>query len=239
MKMSKLRQKMIREMELREFSVNTQKAYLSSVEGLVRFYMKSPDKISQEEVEDYLLHLKNKVKLSYSTRNQVTSGLKFFYNQALKMDDIKLELPVRSGQRKLPEILSMGEVSQLINASDNLKHRILLKITYCGGLRLSEVISLKPQHIDSSRMLIRVDQGKGRKDRYTLLSRKLLPELRYYYDICRPKIWLFPTKNPETHINPTTAQRVYNKAKTRAKINKGKGIHTLRHYAEFLTMPSI
>jgi len=227
--MSKLRQKMVREMELREFSVNTQRAYLAAVEGLVRFYMQSPDKLDQQQIEDYLLHLKNKVKLSYSTRNQVASGLKFFYNQALKMEDIKLELPVKTGQRILPEILSRQEVTRLINAPDNLKHRILLKITYGGGLRLSEVIRLKPEHIDSSRMLIRVEQGKGRKDRYTLLSKKLLPELRYYYDICRPKNWLFPTRNSVRHIDPTTAQRVYKKAKANAKITRGKGIHTLRH----------
>jgi integrase/recombinase XerD len=107
MKMSKLRQKMVREMELREFSVNTQKAYLAAVEGLVKFYMRSPDKIVQQEIEDYLLYLKNKIQLSYSTRNQITSGLKFFYNQALKRNDIKLKLPVKTGQKKLPEILSM------------------------------------------------------------------------------------------------------------------------------------
>jgi integrase/recombinase XerD len=102
-------------------------------------------------------------------------------------------------------------------------------MTYGGGLRLSEVIRLKPQHIDSSRMLVRVEQSKGRKDRYTLLSKKLLPELRYYYNICRPKNWLFPTQNHQKHMDPTTAQRVYKKAKANAKITKGKGIHTLRH----------
>jgi site-specific recombinase XerD len=229
MKMSKLRKKMVREMELREFSVNTQRAYLAAIEGLARFYRRSPDKIVQKEIEDYLLYLKNMTKLSYNTRNQITSGLKFFYNQALKMKDIKLELPVKTGQRILPEVLSMEEVSRLINATDNLKHRVLLKMTYGGGLRLNEVIRLKPEHIDSQRMLIRVEQGKGRKDRYTLLSKKFLPELRYYYDICRPKNWLFPNKNHQKHIDPTTAQRVYKKAKANAKITKGKGIHTLRH----------
>ena len=227
--MSKLRQKMVREMELREFSVNTQRAYLSAIEGLARFYRRSPDKIVQQEIEDYLLYLKNMTKLSYNTRNQITSGLKFFYNQALKMEDIKLELPSKTGQRILPEVLSMEEVSRLINATDNLKHRVLLKMTYGGGLRLNEVIRLKPEHIDSQRMLIRVEQGKGRKDRYTLLSKKFLPELRYYYDVCRPKNWLFPNKNHQKHIDPTTAQRVYKKAKANAKITKGKGIHTLRH----------
>ena len=147
--MSKLRQKMVREMELREFSVNTQKACLAAVEELVRFYRRPPDKIVQQEIEDYLLYLKKKIELSYSTRNQITSGLKFFYNQALKKDDIKLELPSKTGQKKLPEVLSTEEVSRLINASDNLKHRVLLKMTYGGRLRLSEVIRLKPQHIDS------------------------------------------------------------------------------------------
>ncbi len=227
--MSELRQRMIREMDLREFSPNTKSAYLAAVEGLAKFYMRSPDQISQEEVEDYLLYLKNERRLEYSTRNQIVSGLKFFYNQTLKKKDFVLQLPVKRGQRKLPEVLSMGETKKVIEALDNLKHRVLLKTTYSGGLRVSEVIRLKPTDIISSRMLIRVYQGKGCQDRYTLLSKKLLPELRMYYKIYRPENWLFSAKNPENHICSATAQRTYNKAKDKAKISRGKGIHTLRH----------
>jgi site-specific recombinase XerD len=220
---------MTREMDLRDFASATKKAYLAAVEGLAKFYIKSPDQITQEEVEDYLLYLKNERRLEYSTRNQAASGLKFFYNQTLKKMDFKLKLPIKSGQRKLPEVLSMEETKKVIEALDNLKHRVLLKTTYSGGLRVSEVIRLKPADIISARMLIRVYQGKGCQDRYTLLSKKLLPELRLYYKVYRPENWLFPAKNPENHICATTAQRAYNKAKDKAKITRGKGIHTLRH----------
>ena len=227
--MSELRQRMIREMELRDFAENTQKAYLAAVEGLVRFYMKPPDQLNLEQVEDYLLWLKKERRSPYSTRNQITSGLKFFYNCTLKRDGFRLELPKKTGERKLPEVLAPGEVLRVVEAPANLKHRVLLKTTYSAGLRVGEVIALKPEHIDSARMLVRVESGKGRKDRDTILSKRLLPELRYYYKTCRPRNWLFPGKDPEKHICATTAQRAYTKAKKKAKIKKGKGIHTLRH----------
>lgn len=228
--MTELRQKMIREMELRDFSPNTISAYQAAVAGLAKFYLRSPDEISLEEVEDYLLYLKKVRNYTASTRNQITSGLKFFYNKTLKRSDMVLRLPKKSGQRKLPEVLSMDEVSRLVRTPSNLKHRALLKTAYSGGLRVGELIALKPEHIDSERMLIRVEQGKGRKDRYTLLLEKLLPELRFYYKSCRPKIWLFPSGREQgKHIDERTAQRVFAKAKTKAGIKKGKGIHWLRH----------
>ena len=227
--MSELRQRMIREMELRDFAEKTQKAYLWSVKGLAKYYMRSPDRIGQKEVEDYLLYLKNEKKAAYSTRNQITSGLKFFYNETLKRTDMELKLPQKTGRTKLPVILAPSEVLKQIEAPANLKHRVLLKITYSSGLRVSETIALKPEHIDSSRMLPRVVSGKGRKDRDTILSQKLLPELREYYRRRRPKNWLFPAKNPKRHICAATAQRIYRDAKDKAKIQKGKGIHTLRH----------
>ena len=220
--MSELRQRMIREMELRDFAENTQKAYLAAVEGLVRFYMKPPDRLNREQVEDYPLYLKKEKKSPYSTRNQITSGLKFFYNCTLKRDDVRLELPKKTGERKLPEILAPEEVLRVVEAPANLKHRVLLKTTYSAGLRVGEVIALKPEHIDSARMLVRVESSKGRKDRDTILSKRLLPELRYYYKVCRPRNWLFPGKDPEKHICATTAQRAYTKAKKKAKIKKGK-----------------
>ncbi len=219
-------------MELREFVENTQKAYIAAVKGLTKYYMRPPDQIVQEEVEDYLLYLKNQKKYAYNTRNQIAAGLIFFYNKTLKRSDMTLKLPKKTGQRKLPEVLGMKEVLKLIEAPDNLKHRVLLKMTYSAGLRVSETISLKPEHIDSSRMLVRVVSGKGRKDRDTLLSNKFLPELRDYYKVYRPKNWLFPSPNPRKHICATTAQRIYRDAKQKAKIRKGNGIHTLRHYAE-------
>ena len=227
--MTELREKMTREMELRDFSPNTIDAYLSAVKGLAGFYMRSPDAIGQEEVEDYLLYLKKFKNYTASTRNQITCGLKFFYNETLKREDMILRLPRKRAQKKLPEILSMDEVARLLQAPSNIKHRALLKTAYSGGLRVSEPVVLKPEHIDSGRMLIRVEQGKGRKDRYTLLSENLLPELRHYYRSCKPKTWLFPSRSREEHLSDRTAQRIYDNAKKKAGIKKGKGIHTLRH----------
>ena len=168
--MSQLRQKMIRAMQLREFSPKTQEAYVAAVSGLAKYCNKSPDKIDQEEVENYLLNLRQELKRSASTCNVVISGLK-----------------------------------------------------------VSELVSLRQEHIDSSRMVIRVDQGKGKKDRYTILSQRLLKELRIYYKAYRPENWLFPAKNLIQHISISSAQRIYYKAKKKAGITKGKGIHTLRH----------
>ncbi|MBU0988363.1 MAG: tyrosine-type recombinase/integrase, partial [Proteobacteria bacterium] len=111
----------------------------------------------------------------------------------------------------------------------NIKHRVILMTAYSAGLRVSELVALRQEHIDSSRMVIRVEQGKGKKDRYTILSQRLLKELRIYYKACRPENWLFPAKNSIRHISITSAQRIYNKAKKKAGITKGKGIHTLRH----------
>ena len=236
--MSEPRQRTIREMELRDFAENTQKACLSAVEGLVRFYMKPPDQLNRENAEDYPLWLKKEKKSPYSTRNQITSGLKFFYNSTLKREDFRLELPKKTGERKLPEVLAPEEVLEVIEAPINLKHRVLPKTTYSAWLRVGEVIALKPEHIDSTRMLVRVTSGKGRKDCDTILSKRLLPEPRYYYKTFRPRNRLFPGKDPEKHICATTAQRACAKANKKTKIKKGKGIHTLRHYAQLRIMPS-
>lgn len=228
--MSELRQKMMREMDLRNFSDSTKRAYVSAVAGLVRHYKKGPDKIGQEDVENYLLHLKNGLNLSWSTCNVALSGIRFFYNETVKADWAKIDLPPRKSQFKVPVVLSQGQVMQIIDAAENMKHRILLMTTYSGGLRVSEAVSLKPEHIESERMMIRVEQAKGNKDRYTLLSNRLLGELRQYWKIYRPKQWLFPSSwSPEKHIDISSAQKMYYKAKKRAGIQKGKGIHVLRH----------
>ena len=190
--MSQLREKMTKAMELRNFSPRTQTAYLSAVANLSKHYMKSPEKVSQDEIEDYLLYLKNERKLSYSTRNQVVSGLKFLFNQTLKNPDMELQLPRKKTPVKLPEVLSVDEVKRVINATGNMKHRLILMTAYSAGLRVGEVVRLKPRHIISSRMLIFIEGGKGVKDRYTLLSQTLLENLRHYWQGYRPSQWLFP-----------------------------------------------
>ncbi len=227
--MTPLRQKMINDMVLRRFSPKTQEAYVSAVAGLARFYKQSPEKIDKERIKAYLVHLMQDRKLSWSSCNVAVSGLRFFYTQTLGMDSMFLSIPPRKKDNRLPEILSAEELERLFSALTNQKHRALLMTTYAAGLRVSEVVSLKVTDIDSKRMMIRVQQGKGRKDRYTILSQRLLRELRIYWKMYRPLLWLFPGRNPDNPLPVETAQRVYYHAKDKSGIKKGKGIHTLRH----------
>ena len=216
-------------MQLREFSPKTQEAYVAAVSGLAKYCNKSPDKIDQEKIENYLLHLRQELVRSPSTCNVVISGLRFFYEQTIKDGSVKLKLPPRKKTKHLPEVLSRKEVNRVITCPANIKHRVLLMTAYSAGLRVSELVKLRLKHVDSSRMVIRVEQGKGKKDRDTILSQQLLKELRIYWKACRPVNWLFPRKNSTQHISISAVQRIYNKAKKKEGITKGKGIHTLRH----------
>ncbi len=227
--MTELRDKMIREMELRNFAPRTQHSYLNAVTGLTKHYMRSPDTINRKEVETYLLYLKKERDLSWNTCNVVISGLKFFYNVALEDKSISLVTPPKKSLTKLPVVLCQEDVWKIINAANHLKHRLLLMTIYSAGLRVSEAVSLKPEHIESDRMMIRVEQGKGNKDRYTLLSKMLLDELRYYWKTFRPKQWLFLAKNEKLPMSVGTAQKIYYNTKKKAGVKKGRGIHTLRH----------
>jgi integrase/recombinase XerD len=225
--MGALRTKMIEEMRLRNFSPRTEQSYVSAMVGLVKHYRRSPDQLTQDEIRSYLLHLKERG-LSPSSRNVAISGMKFFYHQILDWDEQKLFLPPRKGSWRLPEVLSQKEVERLLCANDKLRDRCLLMTAYATGLRVSELVRLKVSDIDSERMMVRVEQGKGRKDRYTILSHRLLTELRLYWKEHRSPIWLFPNRKGGS-ISIDYAQRIYNWAKQKAQIRKGKGIHTLRH----------
>jgi integrase/recombinase XerD len=236
--MTQLRCEMSRIMQLRDLSVHTQRSYLSAVSGIARHYNMSPDKISKTMVEDYLLYLKNVRNHASNGVATVVSGLKFFYKYVLSNEENAPEYAQRS-RRRLPVVLTPEEVHGIINAPKNLKHRLILKTTYSAGLRASEVIHLKPEHIDSKRMLIKVENGKCRKDRYTLLSEKLLKELRHYYKTFGPKNYLFPSSYKKgAPLCYESLRSVYDKARKKAGVNKGPGLHTLRHYAEFRTMPT-
>jgi len=221
---------MINDMILRRFSPKTQQAYVAAVAGLAKFYKQSPEKIDKQMVKEYLLYLTRDRKLSWNSCNVAVSGLRFFYTQTLGMDSMYLNIPPRKGDHPLPEILSTEEIEKLFSVLSNQKHRAMLMTTYAAGLRVSEVVSLKVADIDSKRMMIRVRQGKGRKDRYTILSGRLLKELRIYWRIFRPKEWLFFSgKDYIRPLSVSSLQRIYNDAKEKAGITKGKGIHTLRH----------
>lgn len=227
--MGMLRDRMIRDMELRNFAPTTQRAHLRAVEQLVRYYGQPPETISCQQVHDYLLHLIRERKLAWNTVNLVRSGLNFFYGGILGRSKAEFSIPPRRTPRPLPEVLSVRELSKLFEKASNQKHRVLLMTTYAAGLRVSEVVRLKVRDIDSDRMMIRVEQGKGRKDRYTLLSTCLLNRLRSYWKAYRPARWLFEGRNEGAHLAASSARRAFTLAKARAGITKRGGIHMLRH----------
>lgn len=226
---SELRKKFENHLILSRLSAKTQEAYLKAVEGLAFFYNQSPDKLSNEQIQQYLLYLIRDRKLQWSSCNVAFSGLHCFYKKFLKRDKTEFNIPPRPRQRKLPEILSQNEVKQLIDAGKDVRHRALLMLTYGSGLRVGELVKLKPDHIEADRMLVRVEQAKGRKDRYTLLSQKALDQLRIYGKHFVPGQWLFYGHHKTAPISTATAQKIYYRAKKAAGITKGKGIHTLRH----------
>lgn len=227
--MRELRQRMIRAMELRNLSKNTQRAYLSAVSGLARHYMQSPDKITKEMIEDYLLYLKNEKGQASNSRGVVVCGLRFIYRSVLLDEESPPGFGFRRKPRKLPTVLSQEQVWRIISATGNMKHRLLLMATYSGGLRASEVVALRPEHIDSERMLIKVEDGKGGRDRYTLLSERFLKELRDYYKAYRPDTWLFPSNHTGKTLCYEAVRSVYELARKKAGVKKGAGLHTLRH----------
>jgi len=225
--MGALRAKMIEEMKLRNFSPRTEESYVSAMVGLVKHYHRSPDQLTQEQIRSYLLHLKERG-LSPSSRNVAISGMKFFYHQILGWNEEKLFLPPRKKTWRLPEVLSQKEVERLLLAAVKPRERCLLMTAYATGLRVSELVRLKVSDIDSERMMVKVEQGKGRKDRYTILSERLLTELRSYWKEHRSPTWLFPNRKGGS-LSIDYVQRIYNLAKLKAGIHKGHGIHTLRH----------
>jgi integrase/recombinase XerD len=229
--MTQLRKQMIRAMELRNLCPNTQRRYLAAVSGIAKHYHQSPDQLTKEMIEDYLLFLKNDKGNAPNSCASALSGLRFFLNHVVQQK-IGVEYALSRKVRKLPTVLTQQQVWDIINAAGNLKHRLMLMTTYSAGLRASEVIALKAEHIESQSMLIKVQDGKGGKDRYTTLSTKLLKELRHYYKMCRPKTYLFPSSYKHKKQKPLSYESlrcIYENARKKAGIKKGAGIHTLRH----------
>lgn len=227
--MSELRKRMIRDMQLRNFSPGTQRGYLRTVAVLAKYYHRSPDTIGPEEIQDYIVHLLSERKLAVGSCHAIITGLRFFYTVTLKQDGASVPIPQVKKITRLPEILGPEQLQRLFAAVCNPKHRVLLMTAYGGGLRVSELVHLKVTDIHSDRMMIRVDQGKGRKDRYTLLSKRLLKELRNYWKIKRPPVWLFPGIHLHKPGCARMAQKVYAQAVAKAGITRKGGIHTLRH----------
>ena len=227
--MTQLRTRMIDNMILRGMSEKTQNSYVRSVAQLASFYNRSPDQISDEEVQAFLLHLIRIRKLSWSSCNVAVYGLRFFYHQTLNREKTTFHIPGPRKPSRLPEILSREEVVRILSRTSRLRDRALLMTVYSAGLRVGEVVHLQLKHIDSDRMTIRVEQGKGAQDRYTLLSERLLVELRRYWHLERPRPWLFPQRQAPRPMNSSTVQRIFLAAKKRAGINKFGSVHSLRH----------
>jgi site-specific recombinase XerD len=229
--MTELRQKMIRAMELKNLSNHTKRAYLNAVTGLANYFHTSPKFISAAMIEDYLLYLKNEKGLAPGSCCGALTGIRFLYNNVLEKQ-ISVNFSLTKTPRKLPTVLTKEQIWQIIDTPKNLKHRLILMTTYAAGLRASEVIGLKINHISKERMLIKVVGGKGKKDRYTMLSEKLRGELRHYYVKVRPKTYLFPSdykKNEDRPLSYQAVRCIYEKARKRAGVKNGEGIHTMRH----------
>ena len=219
---------MIQQMQLKGYSKNTISTYIECLVNLSNHYNTSPDLLTVEQIREYIHYKLTEKNLNKSWMNQIISSLKIFYREILRRDWDDLGIPRPRREKKLPVVLSKEEVSKLINTPKNLKHKALLMLTYSAGLRLSEVCGLKIRDIDSQRMLIRVIQAKGAKDRYTILSPVTLNLLRDYWKMYRVKEWLFENNNNQP-VSDRTIQHVFKNALRKAGINKQVGIHSLRH----------
>ena len=229
--MKNLREKMLQEMQRRNYSSRTIKTYISGIVQLSKYYNQSPDCISIAEVKTFLHHLVADKKRSASTINQIISAVKILHQGVLGRDWNTLKIARTKRNKKLPVILTQEEVIQLIQSATNIKHKVILMLGYSAGLRISEVIHLKVAHIDSKRMQIRVIKGKGNKDRNTILSTALLETLRSYYRIYQPKEWLFEgasfSKKP--YYSKESINKIIKKAAQKINLSKSISFHTLRH----------
>jgi site-specific recombinase XerD len=227
--MTALRQQMTDDMVLRGLSAGTQKAYLRVVTRLAAFYGRSPNRISEREIQTYLLHLYREKGFSHSTCNVAVAGLRFFYHVTLRRQSTGFVIPAAREPSQLPEILTREELTRLFSRTIRPNHRTLLLTAYAAGLRVSEVVALQLSDIDAERGVLRVRQGKGARDRTTLLSPRLLEALRAYWRHERPEPWLFPSRDRRGHLCAGAAKHLYAQAKQRAGIEKPGGLHTLRH----------
>ena len=227
--MSPLRKRMQDAMVLRGMAARTQESYIAAVVGLAKHYRRAPEELTSEDVERYLPHLIEERKLSWSTTNQAAAAFSFLYGFTLKRDQARFRIARRKTHARQPEILAREEVARILEACASLRQRTLLTTTYAAGLRVSEVCALKVADIDSARMMLRVEGGKGGRDRYTLLSPRLLDLLRTYWRDARPGEWLFPMRDGARPIDSAQAQKMYYAAKRVAGVAKQGGIHALRH----------
>lgn len=228
--METYREQMQRDMVLRNLSPKTQQSYHHAARNLEKHFKKPPDQLNEEDVKAFLLSLVADRRLSQSTLKIHYSALRFLYETTLGKGWVIDRIPYPKTTRTLPHVLSKSDIQRLFDAAATLKQKAMLMVTYSAGLRASETAMLKIADIDSTRMLIRVDQGKGKKDRYTLLSQVALETLRDYWKAYRPKNWLFPKdSSPADPVPIDTIRKAFIRAKRQANLRKPATCHTLRH----------
>jgi integrase/recombinase XerD len=228
--MSPLRRRLIDDMQIRNLTPNTQRAYVAQVARFAGYFGKSPELLGPAEIRTYLIHLTQERRLAASSIIVTVSALRFFFSITLKRPwVVEHDIPAGRQAKKLPVVLSQDEVARFLGAVDNLKHRVILTVCYATGLRISEAVRLKPGAIDSKRMVIRVEQGKGRKDRYVMLPPKLLGMLRDYWKQTRPEEWLFPGRYPGQPVSALTIDRTCREVRLLCGIDKPVAPHALRH----------
>jgi len=225
--MGAMREAMVREMALRGFAQRTQKAYVGWMRRLVSTTRVRAEELQESQVRGYLAELSQRG-LSSSTLNQAISAVRFFFKNVLHRE-WQFDILYQRAPQRLPVTMSPDEVGRLLAAVAGLRDRAAMEIAYAGGLRLKEVLHLKLTDIDSERMILRVDQGKGKKDRNVMLSPTLLATLRAYWKEARPRVWLFPGLTGKTPLNETVIQRAFKQAKDAAGIAKPVSFHSLRH----------
>ena len=227
-KMSPLRRRMIEDMTIRNLSPATQQSYLHAVSKFSQYFGRSPDRLGLDDVRAYQVHLASKG-VSWGSLNQVVCALRFFYGVTLGEATIPERIPYARKPRKLPTVLCADEVVRFLEAVSSLKARVALTTAYAAGLRVSEVAALRVRDIDSQRMVMRIEHGKGGKERYVMLSTSLLGILRSYWHLARPKPFLFPGRTADTPINPTVLHAACRSATAAAGLDKRVSVHVLRH----------
>lgn len=216
-------------LKLKAYSRQTKRLYMSHLTRFISFVNKDLDKVDNNDIKRFLLFLIENGSLSKSYIDQVVSMIRLLYKEVLQRQDMVLSIPRPQCDKKLPSVLSQQEIIGILKATKNEKHKTILFLIYSAGLRVGEVVRLRPEDIDSNRMLIKVSSGKGSKDRYTLLSHLALEQLRRYYRLYKPETWLFESTKPGDHITERTVQRVFENCCSLAKIKKEASVHTLRH----------
>jgi integrase/recombinase XerD len=228
--MTSLRRRMTEDMQVRNLSSHTQATYVQQVSLFARHFNQSPELLGPEEIRSYQVYLTNEKKLSPGSILIAVAALRFLYKVTLQKDwSLEEVIPAPKKPEKLPVVLSPEEVLQFLGCVKNIKHRTILTTCYAAGLRISEAIRLKVTDIDSQRMVIRVEQGKGQKDRYVMLSGTLLQTLRQWWRVAKPEHWLFPSERVGDHISKDAVEQACQKAHRRCRISKPITPHCLRH----------